>query len=66
MSGSSSPGSDGELDDPGRDPKGLTPPRNPLGGGADQDSGQGRPDDSPSTEGQSMMPESPTEDDDRA
>ena len=65
MSGSSSPGSDGELDDPGRDPKGLTPPRNPLGGGADQDSGQGRPDDSPGTEGQSMMPESPTEDDDR-
>ena len=65
MSGSSSPGSDSELDDPGRDPKGLTPPRNPLGGGADQDSGQGRPDDSPGTEGQSMMPESPTEDDDR-
>ena len=65
MSGSSSPGSDSELDDPGRDPKGLTPPRNPLGGGADQDSGQGRPDDSPGTEGQSMMPESPTDDDDR-
>ena len=63
MSGSSSPGSDSELDDPGRDPKGLTPPRNPLGGGADQDSGQGRPDDSPGTEGQSMMPESPTDDD---
>jgi hypothetical protein len=65
MSGSSSAGSNSELDDPGRDPKGLNPPRNPLGGGADQDSGQGRPDDSPSTEGQSMMPESPTEDDDR-
>ena len=65
MSGSSSAGSNSELDDPGRDPKGLDPPRNPLGGGADQDSGQGRPDDSPSTEGQSMMPESPTDDDDR-
>ena len=65
MSGSSTPGSNSERDDPGRDPKGLNPPRNPLGSGADQDSGQGRPDDSPSTEGQSMMPESPTEDDDR-
>ena len=64
-SGTQSPGSDEQIDDPGRDPKGLNPPRNPLGGGADQDSGQGRPDDSPSTEGQSMMPESPTEDDDR-
>lgn len=65
MSGSSSAGSNSELDDPGRDPKGLDPPRNPLGGGADQDSGQGKPDDSPGTEGQSMMPESPTDDDDR-
>ncbi len=65
MTGSSSLGSNGELDDPGRDPKGLNPPRNPLGGGADQDSGQGRPDDSPATEGQSMMPDSPTDDDDR-
>ena len=36
--------SDGELDDPGRDPKGLNPPRNLFGGGADQDSGQGTPD----------------------
>jgi hypothetical protein len=35
-------GSDGELDDPGRDPKGLNPPRN-LFGGADQDTGQGAP-----------------------
>ena len=35
--------SDGEeLDDPGRDPKGLDPPRN-LFGGADQDTGQGAP-----------------------
>jgi len=63
MSGSSSAGSNSELDDPGRDPKGLNPPRNPLGSTPDQDSGQGRPDDSPSTEGQSMMPESPTDDD---
>jgi hypothetical protein len=66
-SGSSSPGADSEIDDPGRDPKGLGgPPRNPLGGGPDQDSGRGEPADSPSIEGQSMMPESPSEDDDRA
>ena len=32
--------SDGELDDPGRDPVGLAVPRNPLGG-ADQDTGRG-------------------------
>jgi hypothetical protein len=65
-SGSSSLGSNSDIDDPGRDPKGLNPPRNPLGGGPDQDSGRGNPDPQPSTEGQSMMPESPTEDDDRA
>ncbi|TFV63190.1 UNVERIFIED_ORG: hypothetical protein E4P37_15300 [Bacillus sp. AZ43] len=66
-SGSSSLGSGSELDDPGRDPKGLGgPPRNPLGGGPDQDSGSGRPDPQPGIEGQSMMPESPSEDDDRA
>jgi len=34
--------SDEEIDDPGRDPKGLNPPRNPLGG-ADQDTGRGEP-----------------------
>jgi hypothetical protein len=34
--------SDGELDDPGRDPAGLDPPRN-LFGGADQDTGRGTP-----------------------
>ena len=34
-------GSNSELDDPGRDPKGLNPPRNLFGGGTDQDSGQG-------------------------
>jgi hypothetical protein len=63
--GSSAPGANDELDDPGRDPIGLDPPRNPLGGGPDQDSGKGEPTGSPATEGQSMMPESPTENDDR-
>jgi hypothetical protein len=56
----------GELDDPGRDPKGIGgPPRNPMGAGPDQDSGSGAPDDSPGIEGQSMMPESPDGDDER-
>ncbi len=65
--GATSLGSDDELEDPGRDPKGIGgPPRNPFGGGPDQDSGRGEPEGSPSIEGQSMMPESPTEDDDRA
>jgi hypothetical protein len=41
-SGSSSLGSNEEIDDPGRDPKGLNPPRN-LWGGADQDTGQSEP-----------------------
>jgi hypothetical protein len=64
--GSSALGADSEIDDPGRDPKGLGgPSRNPLGGGPDQDSGKGEPEGSPSTEGQSMMPESPDGDDDR-
>ncbi|CAA9277649.1 MAG: hypothetical protein AVDCRST_MAG57-3548 [uncultured Blastococcus sp.] len=64
--GSSSPGSSSELEDPGREPRGLDgPSRNPLGGGPDQDSGRGEPTGSPGTEGQSMMPESPSEDDDR-
>ena len=31
--GSSAAGSNEELDDPGRDPVGLNPPRNPLSGG---------------------------------
>jgi hypothetical protein len=65
-SGSSSTSANEEIDDPGRDPKGLNPPRNPFGSGPDQDSGQGKPKDAPGTEGESMMPESPTEDDDRA
>ncbi|WP_116453021.1 hypothetical protein [Blastococcus litoris] len=65
-SGSSSLGANSEIDDPGRDPKGIGgPSRNPLGGGPDQDSGRGEAESSPATEGQSMMPESPTEDDDR-
>jgi hypothetical protein len=34
--------SDDELDDPGRDPKGLDPPRNVLFSGT-QDTGQGAP-----------------------
>ncbi len=63
--GSSRPGSESEFDDPGRDPVGLDPPRNPLGAGPDQDSGRGQPQGSPSIEGQSMMPEAPTDDDDR-
>jgi hypothetical protein len=65
-SGSSRLGADEEIDDPGRDPKGLNPPRNLFGGGAAQDSGQGKPADNPGTEGESMMPEAPTEEDDGA
>ena len=49
--GSSSLGANSELDDPGRDPKGLDPPRNPFGGGPDQDSGRGDPTGSPGTGG---------------
>ena len=65
-SGSSSLGANSEVEDPGREPRGLGgPSRNPLGGGPDQDSGRGEPEGSPTTEGQSMMPESPSEDDDR-
>jgi hypothetical protein len=65
--GSTSLGADSDIADPGRDPKGIGgPPRNPFGGGPDQDSGQGEPAETPSIEGQSMMPESPSEDDDRA
>ena len=59
--GSSAAGANEELDDPGRDPKGLNPPRNPLGGGPDQDSGRGEPKGSPGIAGQSMVPESPQE-----
>jgi hypothetical protein len=41
-SGSSSLGADGDVDDPGRDPAGLDPPRNVLFGGS-QDTGQHEP-----------------------
>jgi hypothetical protein len=62
-SGSSTASSDEEVD-PGRDPKGLNPPRNLFGGGGTgQDSGQGTPEDNPGTEGESMVPEAPEEDD---
>jgi hypothetical protein len=66
-SGSTSTGANSDIEDPGRDPKGIGgPPRNPLGSGPDQDSGRGEPKGSPGTEGESMMPESPSENDDRA
>ena len=65
-SGSSRLGANEEVEDPGRDPKGLNPPRNLFGGTPDQDIGQGKPQETPGTEGESMMPEAPTEDDDRA
>ena len=64
MTGSSSTGPDEEIDDPGRDPEGLDPPRNLFGG--NPDSGHGAPDASPGTEGETVMPEAPKEDDDRA
>jgi hypothetical protein len=35
---------DAELDDPGRDPKGLDPPRNLFGGGPTQTTGRAGPD----------------------
>ncbi|MBB3086472.1 hypothetical protein [Geodermatophilus sabuli] len=60
-SGSSSLGADEGIDDPGRDPKGLDPPRNLFGGGADQDSGQGRPAGTGNV-GPADKPEPPTDD----
>ena len=60
-SGSSDQDTTGEVDDPGRDPQGLNPPRNLFGGGPDQDSGRGEPKETPDIE-----PESPTEDDDKS
>ena len=47
---------DDEPDDPGRDPRGLNPPRNLFGGGADQDSGQGAPDGSAKDTGPADKP----------
>ena len=63
-SGAGTTGANEEIDDPGRDPKGLDPPRNLFGGGPDQDSGRGKPTASPGTEGESDVPEAPTEVDD--
>jgi hypothetical protein len=60
-SGSSSTSSDEEIDDPGRDPKGLNPPRNPFGG-ADQDTGRGEPRGEGNV-GPADKPEEPTDDD---
>lgn len=59
-SGSSKLGADGEIDDPGRDPMGLNPPRNIFGGGGDQDSGQGRPEGTGNV-GPADKPEAPTD-----
>lgn len=64
--GSGAVGADDELDDPGRDPRGLGgPPRDPMGGGPDRDSGRGEPTGSPGTEGRSTTPEAPTDGEDR-
>jgi hypothetical protein len=49
-----------DVDDPGRDPKGLNPPRNVLFGGA-QDTGQGAPSGEGNV-GPGDKPEPPTED----
>jgi hypothetical protein len=58
-SGASTPGADDELDDPGRDPKGLDPPRNVLFGGS-QDTGQGAPSGEGNV-GPGDKPEAPTD-----
>ena len=58
--GSSSLGANSDIDDPGRDPKGLNPPRNLFGGGSDQDSGQGRPEGTGNV-GPADKPEAPTD-----
>ena len=49
-----------DVDDPGRDPKGLNPPRNVLFGGS-QDTGQGRPEGEGNV-GPADKPEPPTQD----
>jgi hypothetical protein len=59
--GAHRPGYGAEIDDPGRDPKGLDPPRNLFGGGPDQDSGRGEPSGSGNV-GPADKPEAPTED----
>lgn len=60
MSESGSSSADQELDDPGRDPKGLNPPRNVLFGGTG-DAGQGAPKGEGNV-GPGDKPEPPTED----
>ena len=52
--------SDADMEDPGRDPAGLDTPRN-LFGGADQDTGQGRPRGTGNV-GPGDKPEAPTDD----
>ena len=59
MSETGATSSDDELDDPGRDPKGLDPPRNVLFGGT-QDAGQGAPSGEGNV-GPGDKPEPPTE-----
>ena len=65
-SGASSPGENDGLDDPGRDPKGLNPPRNLFGAGPAQDSGRGEPRASPGNVGTSRRSPRRRHDDDRA
>jgi hypothetical protein len=61
-SGSSSLGANSDIEDPGREPKGLGgPPRNPFGGGPDQDSGEGAPAGTGNV-GPGDKPEAPTDD----
>ena len=65
-SGSSRLGSNSERDDPGRDPEGIGgPPRNPMGAGADQDSGRGAPPTPPTTDDNDAMVPLPPDDDRR-
>ncbi|MCF6743746.1 hypothetical protein E9529_05545 [Blastococcus sp. KM273128] len=62
--GSTRLGADHDVEDPGRDPKGIGgPPRNPLGAGADQDSGRGAPPTPPPTDDDdAMVPMAPDDD----
>ena len=57
--GASAPGADSGMEDPGRDPRGLTPPRN-IFGGADQDTGRGEPRGTGNV-GPADKPEAPTD-----
>ncbi len=58
--GSSKLGGNDEIDDPGRDPAGLDPPRNVVFGGT-QDTGQGQPRGEGNV-GPADKPEAPTDD----